>query len=161
MKTRNGFISNSSSSSFVIALKKVPKTSQELQEMIFGDDEFFPMPNPEDFDIPRKALYYSDIIFNDIKKQKPATKKKIIEECKSGYIGGFPNHSCNYVSPGWEKEIDEWAEKCQKYAEDKALEFINSNKIFIVEYGDDTKDGSVLEHGGTFRRIPHMTISHH
>jgi len=37
MKTRNGFVSNSSSSSFVIGLPKRPKTWEELHVTLFGD----------------------------------------------------------------------------------------------------------------------------
>ena len=37
MKTRIGFVSNSSSSSFVIALPKKPKTFGELYDMMFPD----------------------------------------------------------------------------------------------------------------------------
>ncbi len=35
MKIRNGFVSNSSSSSFVVAFPEKPKTEQELRDMMF------------------------------------------------------------------------------------------------------------------------------
>lgn len=36
MKIRQGFVSNSSSSSFVVAFEKKPKTKEKMQEMLFG-----------------------------------------------------------------------------------------------------------------------------
>jgi DUF438 domain-containing protein len=41
MKTRKGFISNSSSSSFIILLPKKPESSDELRSMIFKEDNIF------------------------------------------------------------------------------------------------------------------------
>jgi len=38
MKIRNGFVSNSSSSSFIVAVETMPNTPQELMDMLFGKD---------------------------------------------------------------------------------------------------------------------------
>ena len=40
MKIRKGFVSNSSSSSFIVGLPKKPDTVKELQNIMFGDFEF-------------------------------------------------------------------------------------------------------------------------
>ena len=39
MKTRRGFVSNSSSSSFVIALARKPQTIMATQELLFDEDQ--------------------------------------------------------------------------------------------------------------------------
>ncbi|KKK77527.1 hypothetical protein LCGC14_2852710, partial [marine sediment metagenome] len=44
MKIRQGFISNSSSSSFIVAFPKIPKNQNELQTMLFGDKESYGTP---------------------------------------------------------------------------------------------------------------------
>lgn len=44
MKIRNGFVSNSSSSSFVLAFKKRPKTAADIREEIFGTETEYPNP---------------------------------------------------------------------------------------------------------------------
>jgi len=39
MKTRNGFVSNSSSSSFIVAFDKIPNNIEELQILLFGNEK--------------------------------------------------------------------------------------------------------------------------
>ncbi len=39
MKIRNGFVSNSSSSSFIVAFEKLPESVDETKQMLFGDDK--------------------------------------------------------------------------------------------------------------------------
>jgi hypothetical protein len=52
MKIRNGFVSNSSSSSFILALPKVPNTVEELSNILFNPIPAFlrslPLDNLED-----------------------------------------------------------------------------------------------------------------
>lgn len=44
MKMRNGFVSNSSSSSFIIAFPKKPETKEDIKSMVFGGNEAFSSP---------------------------------------------------------------------------------------------------------------------
>ncbi len=71
MKTRNGFVSNSSSSSFVVAFPKKPKSVEDVHKMMFdGEDGRI---QPYDF---VDGLSYSQIakrVWDDIKK-KPKDK---------------------------------------------------------------------------------------
>lgn len=80
MKIRNGFVSNSSSSSFVVVFPKKPKNSEEVKEYMFEKE--------------KKTLCFCDFsdsvdnvakaVFNDI-KSKSISKKTIIERFKYGY----------------------------------------------------------------------------
>ena len=84
MKTRNGFVSNSSSSSFVVAFPNKPKNAEDILKFMFNGKEG--ELSVYDYD----GLSYSqisDIIFNDIKKVnfKPATKENIIEVFSGRY----------------------------------------------------------------------------
>ena len=72
MKTRNGFVSNSSSSSFIVGFDTIPKTVEELKKLLFKNDKILSA-----YDIELDTQKAADIIFDDIKNQKLATKKRL------------------------------------------------------------------------------------
>jgi len=81
MKIRTSFVSNSSSSSFIIAIDKSIKTKDQLKEYMF--------PNSYYDDIATDLDYYDEQldvatvinrVFNDLKETKKLTKEGIIEE---------------------------------------------------------------------------------
>ena len=80
MKTRNGFVSNSSSSSFIIVLPKKPKSKEETHQFLFnGVDGQIGLDYYDD------EVSYSEVaerVFNDIQKTK-CTKKDLAEEFES------------------------------------------------------------------------------
>lgn len=167
MKIRNGFVSNSSSSSFVVAFKETPKNANELKTVLFGEREYFPDPTPVKHNEFKKTSYFAKIIFKDMKKG-PAPIEKIEETLSSGYMFGCPEYSNEkYKNKGIEGDFnfDLYDQDCQKYAKEMAKEFLNKNKdskIYVFEYSDNEgSDGSILEHCGTFEKLPHITISHH
>jgi len=86
MKTRNGFISNSSSSSFVVAFPRKPKTEKELVTMMFGTNEHGTV-RPYDF---YEGISNQDIakrVFADIMNKKPKTKKsEVVSEFSTRYF---------------------------------------------------------------------------
>jgi len=202
MKIRNGFVSNSSSSSFVIAFDKKPTHSYDVLEVMFprqkdgriGKGVVAPFG---DEDEAVDALSAATLVWDQIKGQKPLTKKQIAEEISSGYFEGYPQMSySSQDDPTWQigrdyhaqtgKNIHDenadpvWKKKYEdareKYWEDhrkavdeaaKALmekEFpkFQGKKCYRVSFSDN--DGSVfatLEHGDTFKSLPHVRISHH
>ena len=88
MKTRNGFVSNSSSSSFVVAFPRKPKTVEDVMLFLFGDSSS-DLGNAKYQD---SSLSYGDIarhVFADI-NGKSISKKAIMEE--------FEHRFC-YYSP--------------------------------------------------------------
>jgi hypothetical protein len=61
MKIRNGFVSNSSSSSFLLYFDKLPRDKQELSKILFGDE-----PPALLYNIYDIAMEYSDEIIENI-----------------------------------------------------------------------------------------------
>jgi len=75
MKTRNGFVSNSSSSSFIVVFPKKPTTEKQVHKLLFNGSEG--SLNTDYYD----SKPYADIaaqVFNDLKKK--ATKQELIDE---------------------------------------------------------------------------------
>ena len=95
MKIRSGFVSNSSSSSFVVAFDKKPTNSYEVLEVLFPLD---PITGRGEGKVANPygeggvdALSAATIVWEQMKDQKPMTKKQILEEIRSGYFEGYPD----------------------------------------------------------------------
>lgn len=167
MKIRNGFVSNSSSSSFIIAFKKKPESILEMQQILFDKAEHFSHPYER---TGYSAETVAKYVYDDILDQKPKTKEEIAEEMGCGYLDDAPEHDnfikSNYVDKeNYEKEWEIYNKECKKFTTGKAERFLKDipeHEIFIVEYSDN--DGSfdcAMEHGDVFNRIPHIRISKH
>lgn len=164
MKIRNGFVSNSSSSSFVVAFPKVPESAEEVQNILFGDDEKFKMTYENDF-IP--TIEMARVVFNDIKDQTPNDEDSIFNGFGGWLEGGpeYPNYDSNISDKErnklWKKydmELDKYQRKiCNKFIKDNENSF-----IYVFEYSDN--DGAfytTMEHGDIFSRLPNKRISRH
>jgi hypothetical protein len=92
MKTRLGFVSNSSSSSFVIGLKAVPKTAEELHKMLWGDEP----QELQHWDYTLASPVAAAVAFGQIVIQSgKMTQKEIFEEIIHGYFEDYPHESWN------------------------------------------------------------------
>lgn len=88
MKIRNGFVSNSSSSSFVVAFPKKPKDAADVWKIMFdGKDGDI---TPYDFNAGLDHASIASIVFKDINKK--ATKKDIVGQFEQRY-GYYPAES--------------------------------------------------------------------
>lgn len=172
MKIRNGFVSNSSSSSFVVAFPKMPTSIEHVKQIMFGDDETFPNPYA-DISYGQSEPEYStmkiaETVYDDILAQKVNDKKNIIEAF-DGWIEGSPNFEfdCDKkcTAEEREKKWNNYIKASKKFRNDTAKEFMKDNKdkfIYTFEYSDNDGDYfCTLEHGGIFDRLQHRQINKH
>ncbi len=77
MKIRNGFVSNSSSSSFILKLPFYPESYDDMRKILLGDTDPLVICNYDDEAYPTKMVV--DIIYKDVVREIGPTKKKSIE----------------------------------------------------------------------------------
>jgi hypothetical protein len=96
MKIRYGFVSNSSSSNFILAFPHKPISAEDVHRMMFGEARMLSHPYSYHRD---EAEQYSttlvaETVWNDIKDKEPiTTEAEIIEEIGSGWFDGYPQHN--------------------------------------------------------------------
>jgi hypothetical protein len=167
MKIRNGFVSNSSSSSFLVAFPSIPKSVKDVQEMVFQGEQYLDYPYPDMCDVygvPERftAEEVSEIIWNDIKSQIPNNRNMILNRMHSV----TPDYKKYYrkiegsVHP--EFDYDEYRLDNKEIVQ----KFINTHTdryLYCMEYSDNGHDsiGVAMEHGNLFERLPHLVSSNH
>lgn len=172
MKIRNGFVSNSSSSSFVVAFEHVPKTKSELKKMLFGDAKEYPSPYPKLSKVKSWPVEkITETVWRDM-KDGPVDEARVIAEMSGGtlYGDGAPRLSYEVLfklkGAEYDWAMEEYRAAREKYACELRDVFVEKCgkdvKYFVFSYADE--DGeyfSALEHGELFKRLPYVQISHH
>ena len=176
MKIRQGFVSNSSSSSFIIAVPEDCNTLGRLQDYIFK--ETTELLNPYCYDTGNEfswsASEITQIVLTDIKEQVPLDTEQILEEYCLGYTKDYKKMEKEIPIP-WkvgthEEEEEMWNRREKRLRElsqrtiDKFVQRkdVQDCNIYVVEYSDN--DGvlkTAMEHGDLFNRIPHLKVSKH
>lgn len=183
MKIKTDFVTNSSSSSFIVAFPNVVEKIEDVRKFIQGEDKIH-------------------TVFGDCQKQEPIRietsekcYKKIIEELNKGCpmsrkygsskepLSYSPREQRKYLREEiGDEELIKAIDKDHTYEYFDILyldsdiqttfensriakKFVSKNLgrfLYVFEYGDE--DGphfSELEHGGTFDSLEHVQISKH
>jgi hypothetical protein len=170
VKTRNGFVSNSSSSSFVLALPRLPKSAEELHGWMFPSGPCIVSPYGD----PASSERIAEAAFNDLSAESKLTRDQMAEQFTRGTV------YCDIAEIDWPKyphwrNNQTWEERKPLYDQYDADRKVAARKLadamicqnpkaefHVVEYSDN--DGpfwTVMEHGDVFEHLPHQRISHH
>jgi hypothetical protein len=176
MKIRNGFVSNSSSSSFIVIFPRIPKSAEDVKNMLFKPNKkiYKGLYGDEQYSVEEVA----ETVWKDIQEQKANDTEAAIDEL-SGHSYDDPDEPKyeDFEDSNGKTDWEQYGIACEKYGEKKLKEFfyIRKNKLkklndeqvddavfYIFEYSDN--EGSyfaALEHGSLFKNLKHIRISKH
>ena len=173
MKVRTGFVSNSSSSSFVVKFDVLPRSVEELEQMM-GLEETIQLYSHMEV-IPLSTIV-QQVWYNlqwQLKKPLDSEAKIDIKDALSSnndnYGGEAEWHNwqnklggSNGLQTEYEKRLEARARR-EKLPVEAKTKKVKACKPFFAwfSFSDDTALGATMEHGEIFRNFPYVRFSHH
>lgn len=167
MKQRSGFVSNSSSSSFILCFNKDPMNKDNLAAEMGVCTSFEEHWN-------HTVEICSEVIIDNIYKKLiaagPATDDKIEYELNCSIPWGISRDDPTY--PKWKDgkddeyyaKVDEWNNNFTTTNEEFVAfrQSMQGKHVYIIEFEDDTTSEAMYETGKPFRNIETvLRVSHH
>jgi hypothetical protein len=173
MKSRSGFVSNSSSSSFIIAISDRSDKDKLSSELGYCETEKTDWSMVDGQFVESHTPVSSEEIvarvFSDLQDAELATDEEIMDELSSGlYWDASDSTNQEDYREGdgkinYSRYFDVIDEKC-KVLSAPALkewkELTKGKEVYILSYSDNDGE-SHLEHGDIFHNIPNVRVSHH
>jgi len=163
MKTRQGFVSNSSTSNFIVGFRRVPTTVEDMQRMLFGDAVYCTWD--EDY----LTIDVAKQVFEDLQGAVPLTEKEILEEINRGWFEGCKDSYIEdeYGTPEYKRK---WAEReernrqeAQKLYETRIKPYLEGRQFYCLIYGNERDPGLIaaIEHMDTFHNFIYLQVCQH
>lgn len=147
MKIRNRFVSNSSTSSFILEFDKDAELNYEFFESII------------DKDILASSDYNIDKVINSLLRAvsefEELSEKEKIKAIKDVFYCQELRESFDFDD--FKNEL----KRKSKKAYDKVKTLNNNKKYFTVSFGDDDSFGSFMEHSEVFEKAVFLRVSNH
>ena len=186
MKIRNGFVSNSSSSSFIVAFPRQPESVEDVLDMMFGADAPDTVEAYGDYVVATRDVV--DQIWHDVQQQLsrlPLSRIQIADELQEAALQSTPLYGKVRELQARGELPDPWSDwntKSQQQRDresavvaayqdelaapvvEQMLKQILTQDAFVCqfEYSDNDETlGIVMEHGEIFARLPHQRVSRH
>jgi hypothetical protein len=166
-KFRNGFVTNSSSSSFIVSFDKVPRTLKEVKKLLFTKDQvaYSGYYSTECFSINDVA----ERVYQEIETAKSRSEEDLKRDM-DGYFDDAPDYceytrGLDYKSKEYKVAYERFIKDHAEYIDKKYNAFMEKNKdkvVLTLNFSDNNGPlESAIEHGDLFNRLPHIKVSHH
>lgn len=159
MKVRMGFVTNSSSSSFIVLFDAIPQSMEELHKMMFPGGPTSVQP----YDNSMSSTAVAERVWNDMKGQTPNDVDAMVKALGDRFEGAPDRDDFRPIKDdiSFGHDFDRYTE----VVEIKAKQLINKllakgKSIFTFSYADEDGE-SILEHGEIFSALEYQQISHH
>jgi len=169
MKIRMGFVSNSSSSCFIVAFDKNPKNHIELHNMLYGekvvqielDNYEHSLHNSMEISAFVFALM-ADQTCNDVKVLKEKLEGASdydFKELKSVNMNNFKTIEGKTDWHMYDKEHKKQIDKLYKSFKGK----LKNKFMYVFDFGNEVGTGlhANLEHSDVFDKVKYWKINHH